>query len=106
MRILAGLQGEMAALAGQQRPGAADAVAVVGPAVVVFAVAVLVVAAIDGARRRLDPQHLVDDLDRVGDARIGRLAQAEPDQPGEVERHQAACRDRLAVAVAQHDLAR
>ena len=47
--VLAGLQGEMAALAGKQRPGTADAGAVKRPAVVMFAVAVVVVAAIDGA---------------------------------------------------------
>ena len=55
-RILAGLQGEMAPFAGEERPGAPDPVAIIGPAIVVFAVAVLVVTAIDRAGRGLDPE--------------------------------------------------
>ena len=76
----AGRQLVVRPLAGQQRPDAADAGAVIGAAVLVLAVAVAVIAAPAGPVRQFDPQHVIDHLHRVDNARIVRRAQAEAHQ--------------------------
>ena len=62
---VAGGQLVMRALAGEQRPGPADAGAVERRAVLVLAIAVAVVAAPARARRQLDLEQRVDDTRRV-----------------------------------------
>ena len=62
----------MTALAGQQRPGAADAVAVVRTAVRMLAVTVLVIPVIGDASRHLDLEQRLGDLERVLDPTIMR----------------------------------
>ena len=58
-RIVAGAQLVMAALAGQQRPAAADAGAVKGPAVLMLAIAVAAIAVPHRPRRRVALQQRV-----------------------------------------------
>src|SRR5262249_52019 len=70
----------MAALTSQERPGAANAVAVIRPAVRMLAVAVLVVPMIGDAGRHLDLEHGLGDLERVEYPRIAGRAQPEPDK--------------------------
>src|SRR5215470_2066753 len=55
----------MAALAGKQRPGSADAVAVVGARVRMLTIAVLVITMIGNAQGRFDFEQRVGDLGRV-----------------------------------------
>src|SRR5215471_2605226 len=64
-RIAAKLQLEMAALAGKQRPGSADAIAVVGATVRMLTIAILVITMIGNAQRRFDLEQRVGDLGRV-----------------------------------------
>ena len=71
---------EIAALAGEQRPGAADAGAVEGAPILVLAVAVGVIAVIGDAVRRLDLEDAVGDLQRVLDARVPGVTQAQAGQ--------------------------
>ena len=91
----------MSALADQQRPGAADAAAVERAAVGMLAVSVLVVAVVERAGGRLHPQHVIDHLDGVLDARVSCAAQPEPHQVGEIQADQRRGQNQLAVAVAQ-----
>src|SRR5580692_524680 len=70
----------MGAFSGEQRPGAADAGAVKGGAVFVFAIAVAVVAIPAGALRQLDGQQGVDGANRIHDARVVGGTQAEANQ--------------------------
>src|SRR6516162_10979822 len=71
---------EMAALAGQQRPSAADAVAVIGAAVRMLAVTVLVIAVIGDAGRHLDLEYGLGDLEGIEYAGIVGRAQPEPNE--------------------------
>ena len=68
------------ALAGEQRPAAADPRAVKRRAILMLAIAIVVVAMPGGARRRLDLEQCVDDFDRVAHARVVGRAQAEAHQ--------------------------
>src|SRR5581483_10268222 len=77
-RVLAAEERRVAALAGEQRPGAADAAAVEGAAVCVLAVAVAFVAAVGDTGRQLCAQLAVDDGEGGSDPRVVRVAQAEP----------------------------
>ena len=75
----------MCALAGQQRPGAADAGSVEWPAIGVFAVAVALIAMPRRTARRVDLERRVDDLHGAHDARIVRRAQPEAHERERVE---------------------
>src|ERR1700676_4511550 len=70
----------MGALSGEQGPGAADAGAVEGRAVFVFAVAVAVIAIPARALRQLDRQQRVDGAKSIQNARIIGRAQAKSHQ--------------------------
>ena len=86
----------MCALAGQQRPGAADASSVEWPAVSVFPVPVTLIAMPNRAARRVDPEHRVDDLHRAHDARIIWRTQPEAHERERVEAdHQGRWSDRF-----------
>ncbi len=63
-------------LAGEQRPRAPAPPAQVRPAIVALAVAVMVIAAPNGSRRRFDPQAVIDDPQRILDQWIAGLADA------------------------------
>ena len=95
----------MTTFADQQRPAAADAIAVERSSVRVLAVTILVVAVIDRSRRRHHLEHLVDHLDGVLDARVVRAAQSQAHQVGKIHAHQRRSHDRLAFAIAQLHLA-
>ena len=70
----------MSAFSGEQRPGAADAGAIEGRAVFVFAVSIAVVAVPARALRELHAQQSVDDANRIQNAGIIGGAQSEADQ--------------------------
>src|SRR5262249_29846242 len=70
----------MAALAGQQRPGSTDAVAVVGAPVGMLTIAVLVVTMIGNAQRCFDLEQRIGDLGRVLNPRSTGVTQPEPTQ--------------------------
>ena len=79
-RVVAGLQLEMAALAGQQRPAAPDAGTVKGAAVLVFAIAVAAIAVPHRPHRRVGAQQRIGQFQRTLDQRVFRTAQPEADQ--------------------------
>src|SRR5213593_5284454 len=84
------------ALAGQQRPGAADASSVEWPAVSVFPVPVTLIAMPGRTLRRVDPEHRVDDLHRAHDARIIWRTQPEAHERERLEAdHQGRWSDRF-----------
>ena len=70
----------MRALSGKERPRPADARTVERAAVIVFAIAVAVIAPPAWSGRQLYLEKRIDDRDRVADARIVRRAQPEAHQ--------------------------
>ena len=93
----------MAALAGQQRPGTADAGAVERAAVFVLAIAVAVVAAIGGTLRRLHLEQPFGDLERVLDPGIVGVAQPQANEVEVLHADQGRGQHRLAPAVLHFD---
>src|SRR5688500_13756077 len=84
------------ALAGQQRPGAANAGSVEWPAVRVLPVAVTLIAMPHGTAWRVNLERRVDDLHRVHDARIICCTQPEAYERERVQTdHQGRRSDRL-----------
>src|SRR5262245_41670003 len=70
----------MSAFAGKQGPRASDDGAVKWAAIVVLTIAIVIVATPGGAALRLDFEQMIDDLDRVENARVVCRAQAEPNE--------------------------
>src|SRR3990172_13135883 len=80
LRVPARSELVMAPFTGQQRPGAALAPSLKGPAVLSLAVAVVVVPPPAGAEGRVDLQNRIDDLERPDDVEVIGFPDAVPDQ--------------------------
>ena len=79
-RIASGREFVMAALAGQNRPGAADARSIESAAVILLPIAIVIVAAPARTLRQVALEHAIDDFDRIAHDGIVRRTNAQPHQ--------------------------